>query len=347
MSTAYRTVRADLVADRAAIASVWTRNRPRFSEGRYDWIYGGSAPRPAAVWLLYAGEGVVGASALLIRRVRDGAADRSLGQAIDLVVDPAHRSVGPALALQRAVTSSCGEHDLSAIYGFPNPRSEALMLRGGYRPIGTIERWTKPLRSVYKIEPLLKLPGLSQAVALVVDGALRLSPSEWAHRDARGAVGEEVASFDPSFDELWRSSRLVAGTLHGDRGAEYLTWRFTRCPHRSYRIFRVRDAAGATSGYAVWYPSRETANLADLYARDEDAMTEVVHRLVPHVRRSGAAALSFVYLGPPSIGRRLSRLGFFHRNEEAKVIVYAPPGGPIEGRSRPADWYLTEADRDV
>jgi hypothetical protein len=347
MSTAYRTVRADLEADRAAIAAVWARNRSHFTEDRYEWIYGAGASCPSAVWLLYAGESVVGAAALLTRRVRDGTVPRTFGQAIDLVVDPAHRTVGPGLALKNAVAGSCGALGLSAIYSFPNPRSESLMLRGGYRAIGPLERWTKPLRSVYKVERLLKAPALSLAVSRVVDGVLRLSPSEWAHGRANGAVGEEVAAFDASFDALWQSSRLVPEAFCGDRGTEYLTWRFVRCPRRTYRIFRVRDASGATSGYAVWYASKDMANVADLFARDEEALGVVAHLLVRHIRKTPAVAVSFAYLGPASIGRLLSRFGFFHRPEEAKVVVYSPAGGPKEGRGRPADWYLTEADRDV
>src|SRR5512138_2972324 len=97
---AYAIVRADPNGDRDAIFSVWSRNRPQFSTQRYEWIYGGSAAHRVAVWLLRGHDDpAVGASALLSRRMRGPAGTIEVGQAIDLVVDPAHRSVGPAILL--------------------------------------------------------------------------------------------------------------------------------------------------------------------------------------------------------------------------------------------------------
>jgi len=62
------------------------------------------------------------------------------------------------------------------------------------------------------------------------------------------------------------------------------------------------------------------------------------------------AAVSFVYLGPPSIGDRLSAFGFFHRPEEAKIVVFRPrelDKKESERLLRRESWFLTEADRDV
>lgn len=265
-------------------------------------------------------------------------------------MDPAHRSLGPALALQKAVTGSCGELGLEAVYAFPNARADALLLRGGYAILGPLDRWTKPLRSAYKIDKIVRMPLLARAASAVVDAALRLAPQNWAHRTATGVGGEEVSGFDASFDELWSSSRFAKDSIRGDRSAAFLEWRFTTCPQREYRIFRARDADGSLAGYAVWYVSSDIANVADLFARDERSFDTVVGLFARHARRTGVAAISFVYLGPEAIGKRLAAFGFFHRHEDAKVTVFRPqtaPGDPADPFLSRDAWYLTEVDRDV
>ena len=299
---------------------------------------------------MHAGGEPVGASALLIRRVRSGDEPRLLGQAIDLVVDPAHRSLGPALALQKAVTGSCGELGLAAVYAFPNARADALLLRGGYSVLGPLDRYTKPLRSAYKIEKLVRVAALAHPASAVVDAALRLLPANWAHRRVPGLVGEEVTGFDGSFDELWSESGFLAHSIRGERSAAFLEWRFARCPQKSYRIFRVRDARGSLAGYAVWYVSGDIANIADLFVRDAASLEPVLRLFIRHARRAGIAAISFVYLGSESMGAHLKALGFFHRPEDGKVTVFRPEAarrGSTDPFLRRDDWYLTEVDRDV
>ncbi len=266
------------------------------------------------------------------------------------MVDPAHRSLGPALSLQKAVTGSCGELGLEAIYAFPNARADALLLRGGYAILGPLDRWTKPLRSSYKIDKIVRVPLVAHAASAVVDAALRLAPANWAHRIAPGLVGEEVSGFDASFDELWTTSRFAGDSIRGDRSAAFLEWRFTACPQRKYRIFRVRDSRGSLAGYAVWYVSSDMAMVADLFARDEESLDDVLDLFTRHARSSGVVAISFVYLGPETIGRHLAEFGFFHRPEDAKVTVFRPEAarsGPADPFLRRDAWYLTEVDRDV
>jgi hypothetical protein len=348
VASQYSTVRADLVRDRGLVLDVWMRNRPHFSERRYDWIYGDAA-RGGAMWLLRSADGAtVGTSALMQRQMREGGSSRPFGQAVDLVVDAAHRSVGPALALQRAVTGSCAELGLDGIYAFPNTHSEALMLRSGYTSLGAIDRFTKPLRSAYKIEEVVRVPVLARAASVVVDTALRLAPTNWTHRRRVGSVGLTVNAFDDTFDTLWSASRIPDGLRLGQRDARYLTWRFGGDVHREYRVFVVHAKDRSLLGYAVWYVSKGIANISDLFALDPRAMADVLTLFVPHVRRERVNALSIAYLGPAWLGRLLASFGFFHREEDAKIIVFAPPGSTGADRFTLRDgWYLTEADRDV
>lgn len=348
MPSAYSAVRADLIRDRGLILDVWMRNRPHYSEPRYDWVYG-DATTGSALWLLRAADGTTaGASGLINRQMREGAARYPFGQAVDLLVDAAHRSAGPALELQRAVIRSCADLGLAGLYGFPNARSEALMIRSGYTSLGPIDRFTKPLRSAYKIDEMVGTPFLARTASFVVDAALRLVPSDWAHRRRDGSAGRTVDRFDEGFDALWSASRLPLGLRLGERDARYLTWRFRGYPDKTYRIFVATAPDRSLLGYAVWHVSKRIANISDLFALDQRAMADVLTLFVPHIRREPVDALSFAFLGPVWMSRLLTSFGFFHRHEDAKIIVFAPPGTPEAERFTSRDgWYLTEADRDV
>lgn len=348
MPSAYSTARVDLVRDRSLVLDVWMRNRPHYSEQRYDWIYG-DPTRDSAMWLLRAADGAaVGASALIPRQMREGSDRSPFGQAVDLVVDAAHRTAGPALELERAVIGSCAELGLAGIYGFPNARSEALMLRCGFRSLGSVDRFTKPLRSAYKIDEVVPTPFLARTASFVVDAALRLVPSDWAHRRRGGSVGRTVDGFDGAFDALWSASQLPLGLRLGERDARYLTWRFRGYPDKRYGVFVATAPDGSLLGYAVWHVSKRIANISDLFALDPRAMADVLTLFVPHIRREPVDALSFAFLGPAWLGRLLTSFGFFHRDEDAKIIVFVPPGTPDAERLTSRDgWYLTEADRDV
>ena len=59
---------------------------------------------------------------------------------------PEHRSLFPALLLQRSLQQSV-PGDLAALYGFPNPRAVPVFTRVGYRKTLDVRRFVRVLRS--------------------------------------------------------------------------------------------------------------------------------------------------------------------------------------------------------
>src|SRR5262249_28885102 len=96
-------------------------------------------------WLLLAGDQVVGTAGLGLRRLFLDGVTAQVGLASDFAVDPEHRSVQPALQLQKAVLACLGD-DLPLIYGLPNRKSSAVFRRLGYQEVGTLRRFVKVLR---------------------------------------------------------------------------------------------------------------------------------------------------------------------------------------------------------
>ena len=345
----YLTDEADLALDARTLSDVWKRNRPHFTEKRFGWLRESQAKARPAMWLIRTDGGdAIGASGLLGRDMFEAGCIVCAAQAIDLVVDPAHRAVGPALALQRAVTGSLLGRGIRFLYAFPNAKSKALMIRAGYEPIASLQRWTNPLRADRIVGRHVALRPVAFLASAVVNTALRLRPNKARHRDHRGTTYELRDDFGPEFDALWSEAAPRVGLRIGDRGSRFLSWRFARNPHRTYHTLCALDQARHLRGYAVYHCNQDKLTIADLFAQDEDALHAVVAGLVTHARVGGYSAVTMVYLGSPAVGRILGEHGFHHRPEESVVLVYrAHSAADDKSLLDPSHWYLTEADRDV
>ena len=176
---------------------------PGTSPARYAWLYEAG---PASALLLHSGnDQVVGSTGLMRRNLCVFGEMLPAGQAIDLNVDHDHRTIGPALELQRAVIDAVSDGELGLVYGFPNRRSEAVLRRVGYQVLGEVDRWLKPLScraAIRRFCPRL----LSQAVAPLVDPLLRLGSRETFCRRPPGVRVEQLDDFDPRFDRLWEKA---------------------------------------------------------------------------------------------------------------------------------------------
>ena len=69
------------------------------------------------------------------------------GVAGDFAVDRAHRGLGPALALQRALIDALPANGFHFAYGEPNRFSEPVIARVGYADVGQVTRFVKILRA--------------------------------------------------------------------------------------------------------------------------------------------------------------------------------------------------------
>jgi predicted N-acetyltransferase YhbS len=334
----YRVAPSDSAADRQAILELWQRNLPEADFVRYAWLY----DRGPTVGLLLrdeAGE-PVGSAGLMRRTVRVFGHDVTAGQAVDLNVDRTHRTIGPALALQRAVIATADERQCEFIYGFPNPQSEAVLRRGGFREIGRLGRWVRPL-STRRLST--RVP---RWLAAGTDLLLPLITPETYRRVPAGLRVERVRQFDSRFDRLFEAAAARVPIL-GHRTAEYLDWRFARSPHARHRVLGLFEG-DALLAYVIWRRRRGTARIGDLLAAEPRNLEILLAELLRRLRRRDTEAVVVNYLGHPSVCRTLARLGFWHRVLEWKAMIRLTAGASDADRLLPPDhWYLTRADLDT
>jgi len=290
----------------------------------------------------------VGATGLMARTLNAFGEVLQAGQAIDLNVDRAHRTIGPALGLQRGVTGAVKRGQLGLVYAFPSAQSESVLRRAGYRVLGGVQRWYKPLECEEVFKDRLRHPLARKVVSTVVGSALRLKCPEIPRRRA----GLDVCvtdHFDARFDVLWQAAARRFGIV-GERTSEYLNWRFRQCPNVRYRVFCLTGAGQELLAYLVYTRHEDTIHVNDLFFAEHDGLSLLLAEFLHLMRRQRAKAVVTVYQGSEVVSRILRRFGFWKRPSEWNTMVYVDRqrfGRNAEAVFDPNRWHLTRADIDT
>ena len=357
---AYRVEPADLDADAHGIIALWSSNlgHAERRQGKFEWFYRGNpAGRPMVLLLRHAQSEVpVGTVGIGLRAMRCGTAFLSAGLMGDFAVNAQHRTLFPALTLQRAVLER-GLASHPVLYGFPNAKSLPVVKRAGFAIMGHLGRYVGVLRTSDHLPSALPT-ALRRFVGGALDAILhaaRLIGPSLLDRDKHDA--QWLSQPDDRFDALW-AEQAADRTIIGTRDRAFLHWRFVQKPSRHYRLFTLtarvpqggagpHPSADALRGYAVCEPVGET-----LYVRDflvaplwQRNLARLFRALMREAARQGYARISMECLGPDTVLDALSMAGLRLRDASSQPVLLAttPEGAAcLAGK----DWYLTNADAD-
>jgi hypothetical protein len=346
-TAAYTVTVADLQADRQRIVALWQINplQPDLADAKYQWLYLDNPSGPARHLLLHHGSQPepVGAAGMVTRQFVARGAPLAAGLLTDLYVRAEHRSLFPALMLQKQMRSvGLGVHGL--LYGYPNDKSLLVVRRLGYRRLGDFARFVCLLRYGEYLEHWLPR-GPSRFVGAIVDRCLPLVFRP--HRLLReGWRGEWLDGVDVRFDALWEAARRADGII-GVRDRRYLSWRFLARPSHRYRIFALsKSNADAIAGYAVCEVIGDTMHIRDMLVAPQvgGAHRVLLHLLARQARLQACTRLSFDVLGDDTLHRRLRAAGLFERGTTPLVALWHPD---LDATMEKLDWYLTAADTEL
>ncbi len=267
----------------------------------------------------------------------------------DFAVEQAHRTVLPAVLLQRAIQRHVkGRFFLS--YGFPNASAVGIFRRIGYREISRTMRYARVLRHGPYLERKVKgteLAGAAGAAGRLLDGAAR------ALQVLR--TGPQLASrrlvwlddVDDRFDELWE--RVCRDhPLLGTRGAGFLRWRFLEKPGERFRIAALLSRCPeALRAYAVVQEEGRVAHIRDLLGASEGEVGALLNRLVLSLQKRDLNSVSVRVLGAAWLRRTFLSCGFTRREDSRSVVVQIAEDADSALLLDSENWYLTDADEDV
>jgi hypothetical protein len=328
---------ADLERDRKAMLTLLVDHFAEWNDERkFDWLYVDNPMGVPRTWLLERGSEIVGLSSAFSRRLRvDG---RSLNAWVlgDFCVSKEHRSLGPAIALQRAACEGVDRGDVDLWYDFPSRTMSAIHGRMGVKPRGEMVRLVYPLRVDRMVEK--KMPNSLVAAGLREAGN-RVLASRDAVRRRDGSI--EVSLRDRDFEVDVEPGIEARGGVSLERSAAYLNWRYRADPRGPASILSARRG-GREEGFFVFRSGDEDLHVWDAFAIGDTAVLRELVLEVIDVARSRSAVSVTVGLSDrhPWMGA-FEKLGF-HRRESVPFVVYAR-AGVLEPE---IPWFLMSGDRD-
>ena len=315
-----------------------------------DWLFGAGAPGSgeagAPLWLCRDAERVVGAQGMIRVALKVGEATVPASWMIDFAVREEVRKKGVGSALGERSRKD-GQVRL-VLEG--TPAAVRIAVRAGYKALGDIPLWVKPLRfgdyrGSRSGEPLkaLALRAASPVLRLLEWRGLRKAVRE-------GLTLEPTAAFDERVDRLWQtcSAELPVAC---PRDLAFLSWRFGGYPDRGrYRIHWLQRGA-ETVGYAVLrlgeHHGARAGYLIDFLC-PRALLPALLARAVEIFRREEVAVICCMHLGPGTSAAFRS-LGFFQRSSGWPFMVRTVTATPEQAAKLedPNQWFVTASDSNV
>ena len=325
----YLVRRADIAADRGAILEVWRQSLPSANADHYRWVYEQNPLGPVSTWVLESTEqdAVIGVATVLPRMLSGFGRTWRAGVTIDFAVSQGHRTLGPALMLQKAVLQACRDDRFDVIYGFPVQAASRVQSRAGFTALGRATELRKTLRSADALTH--RFGAMARVAAPFVDTALRIADVLQRRSPRAPSRFVELSAFDARFDEFWDRLRNTM-PLTSDRTSAYLNWRYAQCPHNAYHTLVMESPTGdRIHGFAVWSVRHDEFLIADVIAEDADALMSA---LVDRARSLGATAMSSRCFGAALLTDVQGHFGFKLGESGRDAVMFVPAGGECAQR---------------
>lgn len=343
MENKYRVARGDPVADRERILDLWARCG--FASGeqaraRYEWFYLQNPRGRGRVYLLSQHDELVGAVGAGSRRFACGPGEAPLDAAIlvDFVVHPAHRSMFPALQLQRFVREE-ELRNTEMVYGLPDVKAAPVFRRLGATAELVSGSFVRVMRSGFYTRRLFpKVPAAFLDFASAIVDRARIVVV-WAVCRARGLRTEWQRGIPETLDTLWAQTSARANLATGERDSRFLRWRFGS---GDWRVLTVKQRQSVV-GYFVCLQESGELLVFDLLVVERDAAALPLLALSLAAWTLGSRTVRVVFGGFRALKGALARAGFRLRDTRPCFLMQQPAAT----RRLPAEWWLTRADEDV
>jgi hypothetical protein len=268
----------------------------------------------------------------------------------DLFVLQKHRTLGPALMLQKQALSEARTGSVDFVFGFPSMASEPIMKKAGCELLGRMTRLVKVLRS----GPQLKNMGIPKYFAIslapLLDFALRVISLETWHRQHWRFVCKEVQHPDERFDQLWKSRRDL-WQMAGERTSTYLRWKYLQDPDEKSKILALYNQEETKlEGFIVYCLQNGFAEIRDfVLPQEKDVIAAFMKSFSRLARSLGAVSVVLNCLENKKLENNMRRFGFMRGKNNCRAYFYSGKKDSSDfALPRNANiWFLVRGDADT
>lgn len=319
---------------------------PRSDEARFDWLYLKNPHGRAYVWVATQSDQSmpIGMAAAFPRRALIQGRQITGWVLGDFCISDEHRSLGPALQLQRACISGVDSGSADFCYDFPSAGMMAVYRRLRIAETGAMVRFAKPLRVDRKVREFVKAPFASRTISAAGNFMLRMSDGvssssrEFEYSLQQQHCGEEFTTL----------AQRVAGQwgMHIERSAAYVNWRFLANPLSRHEMLVARSR-GRVVGYVIFIADREDATVIEMFGETDRAVVRgLVTALLKLLRERNIVAVSASLSSSHPWVEMLQEQGFRRRESVPIVVYWAPQFGCQVNGVDETMWWLASGDRD-
>jgi len=328
------------------LLNILQTNLPNLDHARrFSWLYRNNPDGPACSWFVLQGSSnqVVGAASIFPRSMWIGTQLKLCGQVGDFAISASHRSLGPALLLQRASFEPVDQGKLAFCYDCPPHRAGmSTFVRLGIQPNCRVDRYALPLRVDTRLR---KQFGSSLALAARAGNLfLRLQrrPS-LSKRSNDIEVCEHNGTFGDEFS-LLDSAVTGPNVIRGQRSAAHLNWRYKEDPLHQYRVLTARRR-GNLIGFAVFRLVGEIVTVMDLFGTElKETAFALLAAIVERFEKSHETIEAFLSEGHELVNVFLE-MHFRLRSEAAQVVAYAKSQAEVsEFLKRSPNWSFNQVE---
>lgn len=349
----YRVEQGDPLTDKERVFGLWRQvnfdlfGSEAHAKLRYEWFYKQNPQGPARVYFLIDDHrnevvGAVGAGTRLF-----AAADGQVVRAsllVDFIVSPAHRSLFPALLLQRKAREAealltdmiYGLPDIKAIPIFKRLGSDRLLESYRYSRVLRVSRFAARYVPRYVAALLGVLADSFRAGLLSMAVSLQDMRTSWAD------------AFDDRCDQLWEGMEKSASLGWGERSSQFLQWRFNKGPQEGGRhtLFVSTNRGREQCAYFVCIQTGSEMIVPDfLLTGDVTAMTGQLRALTLAAWKNRAEVIRLDFAGRTEVLSALKAAGYIRRGEARPCFLMF--GKSMVASAYPQSWCFTRADEDV
>ncbi len=326
--------------DPTILLPIWKDILPGLDERRIKWSYEENADGETRLYLLndYDKQECVGLCAVMQRRMHLKGKEVKCGITADFAIKKEHRTLGPALKLQRAMTET---DDSEILIAFPNKPSELVQRRAGFKTLGNIIKFVK----VFNSKSILKKkynPLISFAASPFVNTYLKLGMI----RLNKGKLNVYSVNdkLDENFDQIWQEAKLHFDLI-GNRNFRYLAWRYNQDPYMTYNIFSIADRQSDKSiAYIIYYMENNISYITDFLSENDGLyLRDLFNMFTLHCSKLKMDAVSLKMVENNKYSDFFKMLGFFKEETESKVLYFCKD----ENLLKNLNIFLTMGDCDI
>jgi hypothetical protein len=328
--------RVSAIEHRQEVLDLLQRNLGASQEQRLDWRHVLNPAGPSWSWFLYDQDCPVPVAMASVFPRHMWASGKSVlaGQVGSFVVDAAHRSLGPAVLLQRATFEPVDLGTLAFCFDCPpHDQGMSTFVRLGMRPNAKVVRYTMLLRSEPFVEKRLGNRVWTKPVVAAANLMLRMRVA------SRRLAGLEICNYEGVFGEEFSflDKRLSSSNVvRASRSAQDLNWRYREDPWVAkclpngntgeYRMLLARIAGELLAFVIFFMQSDGIASIVDLFGdRLADVGTALLDAVIEMSRGQNIQALHGFCSEGSGLSHLFESVGFRPRETVARVVAYEKP----------------------